>query len=425
MIREGGSTGDAEGGWIEPNSETITACGEKNAKGEAYGFCLPAGRTATQITFGGRNEFLHLGDFIQYIFRYSIVIAGILATFMMIIAGFQWATSAGGDGISEAKQKISNALIGLILAVSSYFILNLINPYLVQLRLPQVWLIKSQEQIPAVCTQIQGAFLLAEAKKQGQQLSSDQTQAALTEAEKTNSFTLTPKQAPCGADYFVKGQGTQTCQGTFCPKLDGRTQICFPSPGNQMQSTCQKGNIAGTIYNSSLSASSELSAYIGEDWGVPWVKATPPDTDIALTFVCNDGKYDHKWSLAATTLTTLQDNPPMQVYKQTVDVTEALNKCGPRDNLRGFLLRVNMNEQFDVNETHYIGKSGNTAVDLGDNGVFSGASNQIIPTVVSQQYLITPEDLQNGIILNINAADIHDIDSEADRKLYYGYLGYK
>lgn len=121
-------------GWLEKE-------GVCNQAG--WGKCLAAGATKTQIAFGGKREFLHLGDFIQYIYRYAIVIAGLLAVIMLIMAGAQWVTSGGNsEAITSAKKRIGGALMGLFLAYMSYFILNTLNPALVQFRLPQVYMVR-------------------------------------------------------------------------------------------------------------------------------------------------------------------------------------------------------------------------------------------------------------------------------------------
>jgi len=74
-----------------------------------------------------------LGDFIGYIFLYSLYMVG-LAVFVMITwAGVLWLTSRGNPSqIALAKHKIYNAIIGAIILVSGFAILYSINPALVQ-----------------------------------------------------------------------------------------------------------------------------------------------------------------------------------------------------------------------------------------------------------------------------------------------------
>ncbi len=75
-----------------------------------------------------------LGEYIAAVYRYAVVVAGILAVLVIIAGGFAIATSAGGDGVQTGKTRIAQGVIGLILTVGSYFILNLVNPELVTFR---------------------------------------------------------------------------------------------------------------------------------------------------------------------------------------------------------------------------------------------------------------------------------------------------
>ena len=91
-------------------------------------------------------------------YKYLVTIASIVAVVMIIVAGMQWVTSGGNsEAISSAKKRISGAIIGLFIAYMSYFVLNTINPALVNLRLPQVWLAKPIELMPEFCSDLPGA----------------------------------------------------------------------------------------------------------------------------------------------------------------------------------------------------------------------------------------------------------------------------
>ncbi len=73
-----------------------------------------------------------LAQYVGGVYTFLLSIAGMVAGVMMVIGGFQYVTS-GGDKtrISAGKQRIVNALTGLVLAFSSYVILYTINPNLV------------------------------------------------------------------------------------------------------------------------------------------------------------------------------------------------------------------------------------------------------------------------------------------------------
>ncbi|MEK7598136.1 MAG: hypothetical protein AAB487_00160 [Patescibacteria group bacterium] len=78
-------------------------------------------------------------DYIAIIYRFGIGAVGIAAMIMLSIGGFMYITSAGNNASMEkAKGVITDAIVGLLLALSAYIILYTINPDLVKLRKPTV-----------------------------------------------------------------------------------------------------------------------------------------------------------------------------------------------------------------------------------------------------------------------------------------------
>lgn len=76
-----------------------------------------------------------MATFLPAVFKLGIGIAGALAVIYIIVGGFQYLSTDAINGKEEGKERINNALIGLILAISAYTILNTINPKLVDLNL--------------------------------------------------------------------------------------------------------------------------------------------------------------------------------------------------------------------------------------------------------------------------------------------------
>jgi hypothetical protein len=75
--------------------------------------------------------------FVQYIFNFSLLIAGLVAFGSLVFGGIGYLTSAGSPvKQKEARNWISAGLLGLIILLSSYIILNTINPELIILSLP-------------------------------------------------------------------------------------------------------------------------------------------------------------------------------------------------------------------------------------------------------------------------------------------------
>jgi hypothetical protein len=76
-------------------------------------------------------------EFIPYlkdVINFGFAIVGILALFMLIIGAYQYLMAAGSGNASDAKDTITSALLGLILGLTAWIILNTINPDLVNMR---------------------------------------------------------------------------------------------------------------------------------------------------------------------------------------------------------------------------------------------------------------------------------------------------
>ena len=79
---------------------------------------------------GGENPF---GDYVAGLIPFILSLAAVLATIMIIWGGIEYAVSEAVDAKSDAKDRITQAILGLLLALMSYLILNTINPNLVNL----------------------------------------------------------------------------------------------------------------------------------------------------------------------------------------------------------------------------------------------------------------------------------------------------
>jgi len=93
-----------------------------------------------------------IGEYIKGIYNYGIGIVTILATAVMMFGGFRWIIAGGNaEKIGEAKAWIGAALTGLVLALGSFTILNLINPNLTSLTVTDVTPIKEIESSETGC----------------------------------------------------------------------------------------------------------------------------------------------------------------------------------------------------------------------------------------------------------------------------------
>ncbi len=79
------------------------------------------------------NEGVNLPFFLKMLYRWGISITVVLSIIYIILGGIQYMTTDSISNKSDGKERIKGALLGLILALSSYLILHTINPQLLDL----------------------------------------------------------------------------------------------------------------------------------------------------------------------------------------------------------------------------------------------------------------------------------------------------
>lgn len=82
------------------------------------------GQVGTQAGIGAATPLpVIVGNIINVVLGFL----GIVLLFYLLYGGFLWMTSGGSeDGVKKAKQMIQNAIIGLVIIVSSYAISNFV-----------------------------------------------------------------------------------------------------------------------------------------------------------------------------------------------------------------------------------------------------------------------------------------------------------
>jgi hypothetical protein len=77
------------------------------------------------------------GVFVANFYQFALIIGGVLAFGVIVYGGVKYMISGGNpSGQSDAKEWIESALLGLLLLAGAYFVLNVINPQLLNLTLP-------------------------------------------------------------------------------------------------------------------------------------------------------------------------------------------------------------------------------------------------------------------------------------------------
>jgi len=85
------------------------------------------------------NTSQNINEIIAWAYYFIIGVSGFAAFFKFVYAGFLWTSSKGDPSkIKEAQDEIYAASVGLLLILSTYLILQVINPELTTLKLPEI-----------------------------------------------------------------------------------------------------------------------------------------------------------------------------------------------------------------------------------------------------------------------------------------------
>lgn len=161
-------------------------------------------------------------QYIKALYKFFVGIAGILAVFMITFGGVQWLFSGGNaTKISAAKESIVGAIIGLVLAVGSYTILQTINPQLVKLSL-YVPKIELETKMGVWCKDVElGAGIEDKTFKK------DQCREGVNCNDAPNNL-----ETKCGAMYQVPGSKGGVCYGAAgCSDKNKCAQLFYDIDG--------------------------------------------------------------------------------------------------------------------------------------------------------------------------------------------------
>ncbi len=76
----------------------------------------------------------YIGQYIAGLFQYSLYVLAILAVFVCMFAGVRWVLAAGNAAqIKQAKEMITGSIVGLMIALLSYSMLQIVDPRLTTL----------------------------------------------------------------------------------------------------------------------------------------------------------------------------------------------------------------------------------------------------------------------------------------------------
>lgn len=388
----------AAGGWLEKEGEECNKTG--------WGKCLAGNVTKTEVSFGGKTQFSNIGEYIKTIYNYGLVAIGILAVVVLIIAGAQWITSAGSaEVITQSKKRISGAIIGLFIAYMSFIILKSINPATVNLRLPQVYLIKSQVLASKWCRDLKEDQMFAYAADGNKQ--SDKVKATGDEALNMNYKASSPDKFWCGQRFFVQGAAPDvTCLGDRCNKGQVCTDIEPVDKKNPFQ--CKKATIAGEI------SGLETGVIEGVTDENTWEAA---NNDIELYLVCEDTKCGSTEDVDIDFNITDENNGKQSyvVLADEEDLNDAVNECGGAAKVRGGYMNMEFTPNVSTNpsdENHAIGNGGRDIWYI-IPGPFDDPIEDC-PVLWKTESFIPLSALQSGTMVDIKAKDVQLVESASE-----------
>jgi len=110
--------------------ENLLAQGTPSIDGGGGGLSAGVGDPEVKLGIENRVSFSNFGELLGNIIIASMVIAGLMVFFYLIMGGIQYITSGGDKAQAEAaRDRITYALIGLVIVVGSFAIIKLIEAF--------------------------------------------------------------------------------------------------------------------------------------------------------------------------------------------------------------------------------------------------------------------------------------------------------
>ncbi|MBU1165295.1 pilin [Patescibacteria group bacterium] len=211
-----------------PEGANIIECLKKNTTAKSA--VVTRGQYCLQTPIGNLDCGVDLPNYIASLYKFLISFAAVLAVVMIMVGGVQWMMAGGSpERVSNAKTYITSALIGLILALSSFLLLQTINPRLTELAMPTLPpLDKPSSAMSAISPREQQCFEQCQAQDKGYDAellnSSPQAECVCieteiscsTKCEPYNDWRIVENECECGVGCCLWEQGGLVRGGELC-----------------------------------------------------------------------------------------------------------------------------------------------------------------------------------------------------------------
>lgn len=352
---------------FDPNFN-FQAGGVNGECGKDFGLCIPGQRVKAQIKIGNFDVFENMADYFQKYFIYLVSIGGIFAAAILVMAGFMWITSAGSpERIKQAKDYIGSSLLGLMLLLGSYTLLYTINPDLVRLRLPSVYMVRPSVQGAEWCRDLKGASAVLAYAASGVVSSNDvkpedfkiPANPAITPALlKTATYQTVPM---CNSKYFWKDSNDNKCKGSICKAAaDGTPKTCSNIDENgKVKGPDDFGCRAGILSGLVTSQDNTIPYPFIDSTSVAGKVISP---GLKLAMFCNGGGIV---LVADAVLSNTKPNTEQRYLFNSIKGFESTASDCPTAPGPGYFLMANINDStlgktsLATSDWQPIGKSGN------------------------------------------------------------------
>ncbi len=214
------------------------------------GRCLaPEPQIALSYPIGGVNSVKGFRSFVLLLFNYALKISGVAAAVVFVFGGFQYMFGSAFGDIKSGKERMINALVGVVILFASYTILQTINPATLSLDKLNVYMINQDQLISTnFCKDIKAGngkddFLFADAGKRP-----NYTPLAQIPVD---SFALKKDDTLCNSQYYGKGFGENRCNGSKCIEVGTGCVSCksgaCPKGTSLQDFSCIKATFVGNI----------------------------------------------------------------------------------------------------------------------------------------------------------------------------------
>ncbi len=117
--------------YLSPTACAVSATGKNDTNSDTYTLLAPIG-TGDNILKTAPPNF---GTYVNIMLKIAIGLCGALAVIMIVIGGIEYMGDESIFAKTQAKKQITNAILGLLIALGAWVLLNTINPDLLKVNI--------------------------------------------------------------------------------------------------------------------------------------------------------------------------------------------------------------------------------------------------------------------------------------------------